>query len=61
MGLDNGFICKNIKRDEIPSWVELPWDLKDKDIEYVYNADGIVTYEELEDIKEKKMIYFKPK
>ena len=36
MGLDNGFICKNIKRDEIPSWVELPWDLKDKDIEIAY-------------------------
>ena len=34
MGLDNGFICKNIKRDEIPSWVELPWDLKDKDINW---------------------------
>ena len=36
MGLDNGFICKNIKRDEIPSWVKLPWDLKDKDIEIAY-------------------------
>lgn len=36
MGLDNGFICKNIKRDEIPSWVKLPWDLRDKDIEIAY-------------------------
>ena len=36
MGLDNGFICKNIKRDEIPSWVKLPWDLIDEDIEIAY-------------------------
>ena len=36
MGLDNGFICKNIKCDEIPSCVKLPWDLGDKDIEIAY-------------------------
>ena len=36
MGLDNGFICKNIKRDEIPSYVRLPWDCRDEDIEIAY-------------------------
>ena len=25
MGLDNGLICKHIKRDDISSWVKLPW------------------------------------
>ena len=36
MGLDNGFICKNIKCDEIPSYVRLPWDCTDEDIEIAY-------------------------
>ena len=36
MGLDNGFICKNIKRNEIPSYVRLPWDCRDEDIEIAY-------------------------
>ena len=36
MGLDNGFICKNIKRDEIPSYVRLPWDCRDEDVEIAY-------------------------
>ena len=36
MGLDNGFICKNIKRDEIPSYVRLPWDCRDEDVELAY-------------------------
>ena len=36
MGLDNGFICKNIKRDEILSYVRLPWDCRDEDIEIAY-------------------------
>ena len=36
MGLDNGFICKNIKRDEIPYYVRLPWDCRDEDIEIAY-------------------------
>ena len=36
MGLDNGFICKNIKRDELPSYVRLPWDCRDEDIEIAY-------------------------
>ena len=36
MGLDNGFICKNIKRDEIPSYVRLPWDCRDEDIGIAY-------------------------
>ena len=36
MGLDNGFICKNIKRDEIPSYVKLPWDCRDEDVEIAY-------------------------
>lgn len=25
MGLDNGFICKNIKREDAPSWVKPTW------------------------------------
>ena len=36
MGLDNGFICKNIKLDEIPSYVRLPCDCRDEDIEIAY-------------------------
>lgn len=36
MGLDNGFICKNIKCDEIPSYVRLPWDCRDEYIEIAY-------------------------
>lgn len=36
MGLDNGFICKNIKRDEILSYVRLPWDGRDEDVEIAY-------------------------
>ena len=36
MGLDNGFVCKNIKREELPSWVKLPWDWRDKDVEIAY-------------------------
>ena len=36
MGLDNGFICKNIKRDEIPSYVKCPEDGRDEDIEIAY-------------------------
>ena len=36
MGLDNGFICKNIKCDEIPSYVRLPWDCRDEDVEIAY-------------------------
>lgn len=36
MGLDNGFICKNIKCDEISSYVRLPWDCRDEDIEIAY-------------------------
>ena len=36
MGLDNGFICKNIKRNEIPSYVRLPWDCRDEDVEIAY-------------------------
>lgn len=36
MGLDNGVICKNIKHNDIPTWVKLPWDLKHEDIELVY-------------------------
>lgn len=26
MGLDNGFVCKNIQRKDIPTWVKLPWN-----------------------------------
>lgn len=29
MGLDNGFVCKNIKRNEVPTWVKLPWERND--------------------------------
>lgn len=36
MGLDNGFICKNINRNDIPSFVKLPWDWRDDDVELVY-------------------------
>ena len=36
MGLDNGFICKNIKRDEIPSYVKWPEDGRDEDVEIAY-------------------------
>ena len=36
MGLDNGLICKNINRNNVPTWVKLPWDFKDEDIELVY-------------------------
>ena len=36
MGLDNGFICKNIKCDEIPSYVKWPEDGRDEDIEIAY-------------------------
>ncbi len=36
MGLDNGFRCKNINRDDIPSFVKLPWDWRDDDVELVY-------------------------
>lgn len=38
MGLDNGVICKNIKRNDIPSWVQLPWGRNDysEDCELVY-------------------------
>ena len=25
MGLDNGCVCKNIKRDDVPIWVKMPW------------------------------------
>ena len=38
MGLDNGAVCKNIKRNDIPSWVKLPWgwNEKRKDQEIIY-------------------------
>ena len=36
MGLDNGLICKNIKHNDIPIWVKLPWDLRHEDIELLY-------------------------
>lgn len=36
MGLDNGVICKNIKDNDIPTWVKLPWGRKHEDIELVY-------------------------
>ena len=26
MGLDNGCVCKHIKREAVPTWVKLPWD-----------------------------------
>ena len=25
MGLDNGFVCKNIKKDDVPRWVKPTW------------------------------------
>lgn len=31
MGLDNSFRITNIKREEIPLWVKLPWGWDDKD------------------------------
>lgn len=30
MGLDNGFMCKNINKEDIPSWVKLAWDWNDE-------------------------------
>jgi hypothetical protein len=33
MGLDNGFVCKNIKREDIPSYVHLPCDWDEGQIE----------------------------
>ena len=38
MGLDNGAICKNIKRDDIPTWVHLPWGWRTDrdDVELIY-------------------------
>lgn len=30
MGLDNAFMFKNIKKENIPIWVKLPWDWNDK-------------------------------
>ena len=37
MGLDNGLVCKNIKRNEIPSWVKPPFDWRDEEeIQLVY-------------------------
>lgn len=31
MGLDNGFVCANIKKDDVPTWVKLPWGWTDRD------------------------------
>lgn len=38
MGLDNGVICKNIKREDIPAWVILPWNWEEEreEQEFVY-------------------------
>lgn len=38
MGLDNGCVCKNINRKDIPTWVKLPWgwDEKRKDQTLIY-------------------------
>ena len=38
VGLDNGAICKNIKRDDIPTWVHLPWGWRTDcdDVELIY-------------------------
>ena len=38
MGLDNGVICKNIKREDVPTWVDLPWgwDEEHEDVELIY-------------------------
>lgn len=30
MGLDNGIVFKNIKKENIPIWVKLPWSWNDK-------------------------------
>ena len=30
MGLDNAVVFKNIKKENIPIWVKLPWDWNDK-------------------------------
>lgn len=36
MGLDNSIVCKNVKYNDIPSWVKLPWDLTDESVEIAY-------------------------
>ena len=38
MGLDNGLVCKNIKREDVPTWVRLPWgcDESSEDCELIY-------------------------
>lgn len=36
MGLDNGLVCRNIKRNDIPYWVNLPFDWQDEDIDLLY-------------------------
>ena len=33
MGLDNGFVCKNIKKDDVPYYVKLPLNLDEKEEE----------------------------
>ena len=36
MGLDNGLVCRNIKRNDIPHWVNLPFDWSDEDVDLLY-------------------------
>ena len=38
MGLDNGFICKNIKREDTPAWVKPTWGWEEgfSGVELVY-------------------------
>lgn len=36
MGLDNGLVCRNIKRNDIPYWVNLPFDWRDEDVDLLY-------------------------
>ena len=36
MGLDNGLVCRNLKRNDIPYWVSLPFDWRDEDVDLLY-------------------------
>lgn len=45
MGLDNGIVCKNIKRENIPTWVKLPWgwneEREEQDVVYFRKHWGV--------------------